>query len=215
MPGAQRSSHVASAESAALTASETRRRKPTADNEPERSQAIDHEALHHRTGTRFDAPDRVERRLQLEERAAGREDERDPANHCREQILVPPRRSLQQRLHGLAAFDSDQPLDLADDFTAHGFGTKERAGDGNRNEEDGRDREERVIGDRGAKAEQVVVPPGSERTAEHANRWRECARVSPPPRLAAAVAAFQGTRSRRGHPCVRVHTMFHSYRERG
>ncbi len=144
--------------------------KADRDNEPERSQTIDHEALHHRTGTWFDAPDGVERRLQLEERAAGREDERDPANHCREQILVPPRRSLQQRLHGLAAFDSDQPLDLADDFTAHGFGAEERAGDGNRNQEDGRDREERVIRDRGAEAEQVVVPPGRDRTAEHANR---------------------------------------------
>jgi hypothetical protein len=65
---------------AAVAASETISRKPIATTRPKGAQAIDQECLEVSTRIRLHPPYRVQRRLELEERAGGGDDERDAAD---------------------------------------------------------------------------------------------------------------------------------------
>ena len=129
------------------------------DDQSERAQPIDEELPQVSVRRRLHAPDRVERRLQLEERAARRQHERDPAGDRGNGVVLALRRPLQQRLNGLAAFGADEPVNLADDLAAHRVGPEDRARDRDGDDQDRRDRKQRVERHRRPKSKGVVVPP--------------------------------------------------------
>ena len=68
--------------------------------------------------------------------------------------------ALEKALHGQRALASDQMIELADDLPAHGLGTEHHARDRRGDQQDRRDREQRVIGERRAEPRAVIIPPG-------------------------------------------------------
>ena len=129
------------------------------DHQTEGTQPVEEERLQVPARRRRDPPDGIQRRLQLEEGAARGENERDPSDRRDKHVLVAARRALQQRLNGFTSLDSHEPVDLTDDFSTNGFGSEECSGHRDRNEENGPDRKERVVGQRCSKPHRVVIPP--------------------------------------------------------
>ena len=67
--------------------------------------------------------------------------------------------ALEKALHGERAFASDEVIELADDLAAHSLGAEHHARDRRGDQQDRRDREQRVVGERRAQPRAVVVPP--------------------------------------------------------
>ena len=83
--------------------------------------------------------------------------------------------ALEETLHGARPLRADQVVELSDDLPADGFGAEHDARDTGGDEQDGRERKERVERKRGAEPKGVVIPPGPQRGSEHwQDRWRTC-----------------------------------------
>ena len=67
--------------------------------------------------------------------------------------------AFEQALHGERALASDEVIELADDLAAHRLGAEHHAGDRGGDQQDRRDREQRVVGERRAQPRAVIVPP--------------------------------------------------------
>ena len=94
-------------------------------------------------------------------------DERDAAEHGGEDAGAPLAGAFEKTLHGERALAADQLIELADDLPADGLGAEDHARNGGGDEQDGRDRKQRVVGERRAEAEGIVVPPGPQRGPEY------------------------------------------------
>ena len=92
---------------------------------------------------------------------------RHDSHHGREHARGRLGRAFDHRLHGLGPLAADQPLDLPDDLAPDGVGPEHEPRDPDRDDQDGREREQRVIRERGAEAGNIVVPPPDERVLEH------------------------------------------------
>ena len=74
--------------------------------------------------------------------------------------------AFEKALHGERALAPDEMIELADDLAAHRLGAEHHAGDRGGDQQDRRDREQRVVGERRAQARAVIVPPGAGRGSE-------------------------------------------------
>ena len=72
-------------------------------------------------------------------------------------------RALQQALDGARAFLANEASELRDNRAARGFSAEGKAGDGDDQQQQWREREQGVVGQRGAHAGGVVVVPGRHR----------------------------------------------------
>ena len=95
-----------------------------------------------------------------------------------------------------AALSPMSPSHLGDDASLGGVVAEEEPGQGNADEQEGRDREDRVVREGGAEARRVVLVPVLERLLQHARRCRP--RPIDPPRPIVAPR----TRARRGRAII-------------
>ena len=113
-------------------------------HQAERAQAIHHETAEVRTRVGFDAPDRVQCRLEFEEGARGGDDERDAAEDGGEDPCASMTGALEKTLHGARTLGADQVIELSHDLPADGLGAEHDARDSGGDEQDGRERKQRV-----------------------------------------------------------------------
>src|SRR5262249_36195890 len=111
------------------------------------------------------APDAVECVLQLAEHRRRTGDEERGADKHGEDAAFGLACARDQTFDAARAFGADQAGDLLENLAARRLLAEEVAGYPDDNEEEGRDREERVIGNRRAHAGRVVLGPGLDRTA--------------------------------------------------
>ena len=140
--------------------------KTDSDHQTEGTSTIQKEICRAEAWHWFNTPNRVQGCLQFEEGATRREHQRDPADDRGHEVFLTTGGSLQERLHSHSAVWPHQGIDLARELTADCLGSKQGPGYRDRHEENRGDREQRVVGHRGAKAQGVVVPPGDQRTAQ-------------------------------------------------
>ncbi len=80
--------------------------------------------------------------------------------------------AFEQALHGERAFAADEVIELADDLAAHRLGAEHHAGDRGRDQQDRRDRKQRVVGERRAQPRAVIVPPRAGGASEGSQNHR-------------------------------------------
>ena len=174
MPGEIRWSQVPKAASAALTRQRDEQQKANCDDEAEGTHAVHHECREGGVGwIGFYPPDRVEGRLKLEERGCRRQHQRDAPDNGRDMPGASLTRALEQALHRAGALTSDQVIDLADDLSSHCLRPKGQTGNGGGDEQDGRNGEERVVGERRTKPRDVILPRRAKRAPEHSEERRD------------------------------------------
>jgi hypothetical protein len=105
--------------------------------------------------------------LKFEECSSGSNDEGDAAEHGGEHAAPSLASALEKTLYGARAFASDEMIELADNLAADRLGAEYHACDRRRDEQYWRDRKQRVVGERGAEADGVVIPPRPECSTEH------------------------------------------------
>ena len=142
----RRASHVLNAARAAVTASETISRKPIATTRPKERRRSSRECLQVRTRIRLHTPHRVQRGLELEERTGRGDDKCDAADRGGDDARPSLTRSIEKALYGARTLAPDQVIELADDLSAHRLGVEDETGDPSGDQQDGRDREQRVVG---------------------------------------------------------------------
>jgi hypothetical protein len=102
-------------------------------------------------------PDGVQRRLDLAEGARqgdqGGKDADERGHHAGFGIA----RALDHRLQRFGALAAHQAAQLLDDGAARGVVAEGQSGDGDGDQQDRRQREQRVVGDRGAAAQRIVL----------------------------------------------------------
>ena len=142
-------------------------------HQAERAHTIDQECLEVGTRIGLHAPDRVQRPLKFEECSSGSDDEGDAANDGGENASPSLAGSFEKTLYGARTLASDEVIELSDNFPADGLGAEHHARDSGCDEQYRCDRKQRVVGERRAEAEGVVVPPRPDRRLEHSqDRWR-------------------------------------------
>ena len=135
------------------------------------------------TQFRLHAPDRVQCALEFEECAGRSDDKGDAAEHGRQDPCPSLAGPLEKTLHGARTLAADQVIELAHDFPAHGLGAEDHAPDCGGDEENWRDRKQRVICERRAEAKCIVIPPRPECRGKHFQNWRRAHRINPPASL--------------------------------
>ena len=95
--------------------------------------------------------------LQLEERAARRDDQRRRANDDRQRAGWIPVSSLKDRLDRLRSVRTNQAADFIDDLTSYRVGPVYGARNRDRNQQNRRDRKQCVIGKRSTQARDIVL----------------------------------------------------------
>ena len=98
-------------------------------------------------GLGVDAPDRVQRTLKFEECSSGSDDEGDAAEGGGEDASPSLAGALEKTLYGACTLGSGEVIELSHNFPADGLGAEHHARDSRRDEQDWRDREQRVIGE--------------------------------------------------------------------
>ena len=143
-----------------------------AEHHPEREQAGANECPESAAaGPAGCAPDAVERVLQLAEDRDRADAEEDHADDGAEHALRRLVDALQQRLRRRRAVLAHQIAQLREDVAARRVWAEDEAGDRDDDQQQRRDREQRVVGERGAHARGVVVDPGVDRlSAERVKR---------------------------------------------
>jgi hypothetical protein len=89
------------------------------------------------------------------------------AEHGRHHALAGLARALDHVLDGLRRRPADESLDLADDASLRGVRAEDEPGHRDADEQKGRDREDRVVRERGAETGRVVLVPVLERFLQH------------------------------------------------
>ena len=115
-------------------------------------------------------PDAVERVLQLAEYRHRAKEQSNDADDCGDSALRRTIRRLQQSLDRLCALGADQSCELAEDLAARGFGAEHQPRDRDHDEQQRRNRKQRVIGKCRAHARGVVFGPGGGRLLEKVER---------------------------------------------
>src|ERR1044071_3327207 len=145
------------------------RRDHCVENEADEQQETGAEDHRDREEARFDeaedaarflrrhVPDRVERVLQLHEHARRAEDERHDADDRRERAGLRFVRRLEHRFNSGCGLATEQTAELAGDFLVRRFAPERESGDGHRDQEQRRDREDRVVRERGAETRGFVL----------------------------------------------------------
>src|SRR4029079_13746813 len=128
---------------------------------------VDQECIEVGTRFRLHAPDRVQRPLKFEECSSGSDDEGDAANYGGENASPTLAGSFEKALYGARTLASNEVIELSDNFPADRLGAEDHPRDGGGDEQYWRDRKERVVGERRAEAEGVVVPPRHDRRFEY------------------------------------------------
>jgi hypothetical protein len=105
--------------------------------------------------------------LEFEECSGGRDDEGDATDDGGDYPSAALTCSLEKILHRVRAFAPNELIELADNFPADGLRTEDHTRDRGCDEQDWRDRKQRVVGERRAEARGIVVPPGSKCGAEY------------------------------------------------
>src|SRR4030095_16087476 len=75
--------------------------------------------------------------------------------------------SFEKTLYGARTLASNEVIELSNNFPADGLGAEHHARDSGGDEQYRCDRKQRVVGERRAKAECVVIPPCPECRLEH------------------------------------------------
>ena len=135
-------------------------------HQAKRAQAIQQEALRLAPRVGLHAPDRVQRPLKFEECASGSDDEGDAAEDGGENASPSLAGALEKTLYGACTLGSDEVIELSNNFPADGLGAEHHARDSGCDEQDWRDRKQRVVGERCAQADGVVIPPCLRRRPE-------------------------------------------------
>src|SRR4030095_15207563 len=121
---------------------------------------------------RLHSPDGVQGRLKFEKRSGRGQHQCDAPENRREMPSASLTRPFKKALHRLGALTADQLIYLANDLSSHGLRAERQAGNGDCDEQDGSDREKRVVRKRRAKPRDVVVPRCAKRALEHfEDRW--------------------------------------------
>ena len=108
---------------------------------------------------RLHPPHRVQRRLELEERAGGGDDERDAADRGGDDARSSLTRSIEKTLYGVRTLAPDKVIELVDDLSAHRVGAEDQTRNSSCDKQYWCDREQCVIGQCRAEAQCVVIPP--------------------------------------------------------
>jgi hypothetical protein len=98
----------------------------------------------------FDAPDRIQRLLELGHDADGSEQQRADTENRRQRTLVWMVRRRQQRFQGFRSGTAEQACDLRRDLAMGRVGSEHQAGNGGADDEERPEGEDRIIGQRGA-----------------------------------------------------------------
>src|SRR5262245_54616520 len=107
----------------------------------------------------WDVPDLVQRRLELTERAGGAEEQHEEPDQGGQRAGTLTVRALDQRLDGGGALLPHEVADLADDLALSRLLAEHRAGHRDRDDQDGRQREDGVVGEGGPERQAVVLAP--------------------------------------------------------
>src|SRR4030095_4291230 len=119
--------------------------KADRDHQAEGAQTIDQECLEVRTRTRLHAPYRVQRGLELEERAGGGDDECDAADRGGEDARSSLHRSIEKTLYNVRTLAPDKVIELVDDLSAHRISVEDETRNSSGDEEYWRDCKQCVI----------------------------------------------------------------------
>ena len=113
-------------------------------------------------------PDAVQRVLQFGEHGGGAQQHQHQAQRGGGPTAGGAVHAFQQALNGCGARGADQSLQLAEDLATRGLGAEHQAGHRRHDQQQRRQREQRVVGQRRALAGRVVVDPGGDRpTHQH------------------------------------------------
>jgi hypothetical protein len=74
--------------------------------------------------------------------------------------------AFKKALHGQRAVAADEVIELPDDLAADGVGAEHQARDRDGDQQDRRNREQRVVGERRAHPRAVIVPPRAARASD-------------------------------------------------
>ena len=133
-----------------------------------------------RTRIRLHTPHRVQRGLELEERAGRGHHKCDAADRGGDDACPSLTRSIEKTLHGVRTLPPDKVIDLGDDLSAHRIGAEDEPRDSSCDQQYWRDRKQRVVGEGRAKARRIVVPPGPECGTEYWQDHRRPHNMRPP-----------------------------------
>ena len=124
-------------------------------------------------GLRLDAPDRVERVLELAEDGRRPHEQRGDAQHGRQGTLVLPMDVAQHVLQGLGAGHPDQIRERAGEPAGRRVLAEDLSPDADHEDQERRDREDRVEGERRPEPRRPMQVERLERRAEEPERLAE------------------------------------------
>ena len=153
--------------------------KADRDHQAEGAQTIDQECLEVRTRIRLHPPYRVQRGLELEERAGGGGDECDAADRGGEDPHSSLTHSIEKTLYGVRTLAPDKVIQLVNDLSAHRIGAEDQTRNSSCDKQYRRDRKQCVVGQCRAEAQCVVIPPRLEGDTEDSHDCRRATSASP------------------------------------
>ena len=127
------------------------------DDEAEAGKPGPHHARQRRMRRRLGLPDRVERALHLAEDAGGGDNQRADADHSGEDAGAGIAGAGDHRLQALRALGPDEVAQLIDDGALGCLLAESKARHGDGDDQHGRDRKDRVIGNGGAAAQRLIL----------------------------------------------------------
>ncbi|EEF23417.1 conserved hypothetical protein, partial [Ricinus communis] len=112
------------------------------------------------------APDQIDAALQLGEHAGGADKQRDETDHQRDHAIAGIARPFQDCTHRLCAIAADQRIELLQDRRLRRVAAKREPGDRDHDQQQWRQRKDRVVRDSRAHARCAVADPRFDRVPE-------------------------------------------------